>query len=99
MAVDGTYNIEMETPRGPQTGKLILKTSGNSLSGSYTSQRGEQAFTNGKVTGDEVEWSISVTTPMGEMKMDYKGKVTGDDISGTVQRGAMGSGPFKGKRT
>ena len=98
MAVDGTYKIEMSTPRGTQTGTLALKSDGSSLSGSYTTERGAQSFTGGNVTGDEVAWSTTVTGPMGQMKLDYKAKVTGDEISGQVQFGSFGSGTFKGKR-
>ncbi len=97
MAIDGIYNIEFTTPRGKQSGKVKLKTDGNSLSGTYTTERGEQPLTDGKVTGDEVEWSITVSTPAGQMKNSYKGKVSGDELSGQVQ-GGFGTVTFTGKR-
>jgi hypothetical protein len=99
MAVDGTYNIEVQTPMGNQPGKLTLTTDGNSLSGSFnTSMAGEQAFSGGTVTGDEATWSISVSGPMGQMKLDFKVKVDGDNISGQVQLGSFGTGNITGKR-
>ena len=99
MAVDGTYDIEMETPMGNRPGKVTLKTDGASLSGTYsTGQMGEQSFSGGTVSGDDVAWSISVSGGMGQMQLDFKGTVSGDDISGTVQLGSYGSATFKGKR-
>ncbi len=98
MAVDGTYNIELESPMGKRTGKLMLKTEGNTLSGSYTGERGEQTFEGGTVDGDNVAWTIQVSGPMGQIQLDFKGTVSGDEISGQVQLGAYGSATFKGKR-
>lgn len=98
MAVDGTYNIQLNTPMGTQTGKLTLKSDGNSLSGSVVSEMGEQAFRGGTVTGDEFAWSMQVSSPMGDMKVDFKGSVNADEISGQVQLGSFGSADFKGTR-
>jgi hypothetical protein len=35
---------------------------------------------------------------MGQMKLDFKGTVSGDEISGEVQLGSFGSANFKGPR-
>ncbi len=98
MAVDGSYNIEVDTPMGKRSGKLTLKTKGKELSGSYATQEGEQSFTGGTVSGNDFAFSTEVTTPMGKIQLDFKGKVTGDEVSGQVQAGAFGSSPFTGKR-
>ena len=98
MAVDGTYNIEMETPMGKRPGKLTLKADGNSLSGNYGTEQGEQSFTDGTVDGDNVAWSATVSGPMGQMKLDFKGTVSGNEISGQVQLGSFGSATFKGTK-
>jgi hypothetical protein len=98
MAVDGIYNTEVATPMGKQTGKLTLKSSGNVLSGSLASSQGSVNFDGGKVDGNNVEFSVSISGPMGQMKLDYSGKVEGDNISGTVKLGQFGTAPFTGKR-
>ena len=99
MAVDGTYNIEISTQMGKRSGKLTLKTDGNALSGSYAGEQGEQAFDGGTVSGDEFAWTMQVSGPMGQMKLDFKGAVSGDQISGQVQLGSFGSAAFSGTRT
>lgn len=98
MAVDGTYNIEVDSPMGKRSGKLILKVDGGSVSGSYTTEMGEQSFQDGTVSGDDFAFSATMSSPMGEIKLDFKGTVSGDDISGEVQAGSFGTSPFKGTR-
>jgi len=98
MAVDGTYNIEINTPMGNQNAKLTLKADGDSLSGGLSGQQGDQSFDGGTVSGDEATWTIQVSGPMGQMKLDFKATVSGDEISGQVQLGSFGSADFKGTR-
>lgn len=98
MAVDGTYNIEQDTPMGKRAGKLTLKTDGGSLSGTFASEEGENAIADGTVSGEEVAFSVEVTTPMGKIALGFTGTVSGDDISGQVKAGDFGSFPYKGTR-
>jgi len=98
MAVDGTYNLELDTPMGKRTSKLTLKTDGDSLSGTHSDEMGEQSFTDGTVSGDDFTFSTKVSSPMGEFQLSFKGTVSGDAISGEVQAGQFGSFPFKGTR-
>ncbi len=98
MAVDGIYDVEVSTPMGKRASKLTLKSSGNVLSGTVSSDLGTVNFDGGKVDGDSVSWSVNVSGPMGQMKLDYSGKVEGDNISGTIQLGQFGTATFAGKR-
>ncbi len=98
MAIDGIYDIVIETPMGNQSAKLTLKTDGGTLSGLVESQMGALEFSGGTVSGEDVTWEMKINSPMGEMDLEYKGKVTGDDIAGEVKAGNFGSSPFKGKR-
>jgi hypothetical protein len=98
MSVDGTYNIEVDTPMGKMESKLTLKSAGTKLSGSMESSFGTTSFTGGTVKGGDATWIMEVDSPMGKMKLDYKAKVVGSDISGEVKAGDFGSSPFKGKR-
>ena len=98
MAVDGTYNIEIDTPMGKQESKLTLKTDGDALSGTMESPMGTIEFSGGKVSGDDISWEMEISGPMGSMNLEYNLKVSGDDISGEVKAGSFGSSPLKGKR-
>jgi hypothetical protein len=98
MAVDGTYNVEIDTPMGKQESKLILKTEGDTVGGSMDSPMGTMEFSGGRVSGDEVSWEMEISSPMGKINLEYNLKVSGDDISGQVKAGNFGSSPLQGKR-
>jgi hypothetical protein len=97
MAIDGTYKIEIETPIGKQESTVVLKTDGDKLSGTAESMMGKNDFT-GTVKGDEIAFDLNITSPMGDMKLQFHGKVTGNDIAGDIKMGDFGSSPFKGKK-
>jgi hypothetical protein len=99
MAVDGTYNIQFNSPGGKQTGKLTLAAADGSLGGTCVIGNATMPLSDGKVSGDDVEFSYVQSTPVGKMKLVFKGKVVGDEISGLVKLGGpFGSSPFSGKR-
>jgi hypothetical protein len=98
MAVDGKWNITMNTPMGSRDTTVEFKTDGAALAGSWVGMAGPQDFSGGKVDGDNVEWKVDMNGPMGAMTLAFKGKVEGDNLSGDVQFGSFGSGTFSGKR-
>jgi hypothetical protein len=98
MAVDGTYNIVIDTPMGKQEAKLTLKAAGNKLSGTMEISFGKSDFTGGTVKGNDISFNMDISTPMGQLNLEYTGKVTGSDISGQVKAGDFGSSPFQGKK-
>ena len=98
MAINGTYNVTIDTPMGAQTGSLALKCEGNALSGTYQTPRGTQNFT-GTAEGENAKWSITVPSPMGgQITLSFDCKVTDTDLSGSVQLGQFGTAPIKGKK-
>lgn len=98
MAVDGTYNTEMSTPMGKQTGTCILKSAGSVLTGTYKTPRGDQNFT-GTVEGDACKWQMNIPSPMGgQMTLTFNVKVTGAGMEGSVQLGQFGNAPLKGTK-
>ncbi len=99
MAVDGTYKVDINSPMGAQSATLTLKTDGSSLSGSSAGAQGTQDFDGGTVDGNDFAFSMNLSGPMGQIQLDFKGTVDGDDICGNVQLGSFGSASFKGSRT
>ncbi len=98
MAVDGTWNITMNTPMGSRDVTLKLDTSGGSLAGQVETGQGSQAITNASADGDSAKWDVEMNGPMGALTLSYEGQVEGDAIKGTVQFGGFGSGEFSGSR-
>jgi len=97
MAVDGKWEITINSPMGAQKAALDLKNEGGALTGTQTAQGSSQALANGKVDGDNLSWSANITSPM-PMTLEFTGKVEGDKLSGSVKAGAFGSFPFSGGR-
>jgi hypothetical protein len=97
MAVDGNWNITMSTPMGDRSATLKLKNSGGTLTGTQAAEGNSTDIFDGKVSGDDVSWKVSITNPM-PLTLDFTGKIAGDSISGEMGIGPMGSFPFTGKR-
>jgi hypothetical protein len=97
MAVDGKWEIVINSPMGAQKATLDLATSGASLTGTQTASQGSGPLENGKVDGNAVSWSAKITSPM-PLTLDFSGAVEGDKMSGSVKAGAFGSFPFTGNR-
>ena len=98
MAVDGKWEIVINSPMGAQKAALDITTSGNSLTGTQTAQQGSGPLENGKVDGDSVSWSAKITNPL-PLTLDFTGTVEGDKLSGSVKAGSFGSFPFTGNRS
>ena len=97
MSVDGTWNLVVKSPMGDQPSTLTLKADGATLTGTASAQGNTNDIANGKVDGDNVSWSNSITTPF-PMKLDFTGKLDGDTLNGSVKAGSFGSFPFTGVR-
>jgi len=97
MAVDGTYDISMQTPVGAQPGKIVLKVEGDAVVGTMQNQMGTEPIQNGEVNDDEFQFLVEAKTPMGPIKMTVKGKVEGDELTGQAIS-PFGPAPIKGKK-
>ena len=94
--IDGKWTAQTEGRNGPRTETLILKSSGNSLTGTMQGGRGGPAeISNGTIDGDNV--SFSVVREFGENKISqqYKGTISGGDLKLTVSGGRAGRGPVE----
>ncbi|HWI22316.1 MAG TPA: hypothetical protein VNT22_06840 [Baekduia sp.] len=96
-SADGTWNVQMNTPMGEQTVVLTLVTDGAALSGKADTPFGLQEFDGGSVDGDELAWSVDVTSPL-PMTVNFSAKVAGDSIDGIVDAGSFGKFPYAGTR-
>ena len=98
MAIDGKWEITINSPMGAQKAQLDVKADGATLTGTQTAQGNTQALANGKVDGSKLSWSANITNPM-PMTLEFSGAVDGEKISGSVKAGAFGSFPFSGAKT
>ncbi len=83
--ISGTWKATAEGPNGSMERTFVFKQDGAKLTGKTTSSMmGESVISDGKVTGDDVSFSIKVNFGGEDMNLAYKGKVSGDTIKFTV---------------
>jgi hypothetical protein len=97
MAVDGSWNISIETPIGTRQATLTVAAAGSELTGTQAADGNSTSITDGKVDGDKVSWKVAITNPM-PMTLEFSCTVNGDKISGNANAGAFGALPFTGSR-
>jgi hypothetical protein len=97
MAVDGNWNLTMTTPMGERQATLNVTAAGNTLTGTQGAEGNTAEIFDGVVNGDNVSWKVSITNPM-PLTLEFTGTVSGNNISGEMGIGPMGSFPFTGAR-
>lgn len=99
MAIDGTWDLKLQTPMGERPVTVRLDSTDGALGGSMASTTGETPILPGGITdGTTATWSVMFSGAMGEMKLDFEGALDGDALSGTVQFGGFGTGTFEGAK-
>jgi len=88
--VSGTWKAAIETPNGSFETTFKFKVDGNKLTGSVNNQfGGEQQISEGKVDGDNVTFVVSGSFNGNDFKLNYKGKLAGDELKLTVEISGM----------
>lgn len=95
--VNGTWNIEVNTPMGKQNAELVVDGDGEAFTGSITITQGSSPINDGRVDGNKLTWSVKITQPM-PMTLEFAVEVNGDEMSGFVKLGMFGSSAVKGAR-
>ena len=80
-----------------------FKVEADKLTGTVSGRQGDTAFTDGKLNGDEISFTVTVNAQGNEIKFHYKGKIAGDEIKFTrTVEGGTGDRPpqeFTAKRS
>ena len=75
-----------------------LKQTGDKVTGTISSQRGDQEISEGKVAGDAISFVTVMSFGGNEMKMVYKGTIAGNEIKFTrSMEGGPGGGGGGGR--
>ncbi len=97
MALEGTWNLTMNSPMGARPVTANFTTTGDAIGGEFTGAQGSAPVA-GTASGNDVNFAATVAGPMGQMELKFTGTLDGDAISGNVQFGAFGSGTFTGNK-
>jgi hypothetical protein len=84
--ISGTWKGTAETAMGKVERTFVFKVDGNKLTGETTSDVfGKSTIADGKIDGDAISFTITISYQGNEVKARYKGKVAGDEIKLTVE--------------
>jgi hypothetical protein len=81
--VTGTWTASFDTQVGVQNYTYTFKADGTKLTGTAKSQNGETQIQEGSVKGDEISFVENLNFQGMELRIEYKGKLSGDEIKFT----------------
>ena len=100
--VTGKWRAEFDSQIGPQKYTFDLKAEGEKLTGKAyferMGQKGEAELKEGKVSGNEVFFVETANVNGTDLRIEYKGKVTPDEITFTRKVGDLASYQIVAKR-
>lgn len=86
--VAGKWKGEWQSPNGVRESTFEFKVDGEKLTGTVTGARGGPAeITDGKISGDNISFVVVRKFQEREMKQQYKGVVSGNEIKFNVSAG------------
>ena len=82
--IDGKWRAEFESQIGQQKYTFDLKADGEKLTGKASferqNQKGEAELKDGKIAKDEVSFVETLKFQDQEIRIEYKGKIVGDEL-------------------
>jgi len=93
VSLEGTWNVVVKGPTGPQPAVLVLEKKGDTYTGAQTGDGSTSQIEDFKFDGKEIYWVNRITKPM-KLKVEFKGEVVGNTMTGKTKAGFLGSYPF-----
>jgi hypothetical protein len=91
--ISGNWKATAEGPNGALERTFTFKQDGNKVTGETTSSfTGKSTITDGKVEGDAVTFTIAAKINDQDVKLNYKGKISGSEIKFTSEMAGGGGG-------
>lgn len=95
--VSGTYAIVIQVPGQSISGTLSITQAGSSLTGTMTTDLGTTDLKEGKIGPDGFSFTGTVTVGAETTDFTVRGRITGNELSGTVES-HMGTFPITGTK-
>jgi hypothetical protein len=100
--VNGKWTAQVPGRQGnAQETTFTFKVEGDKLTGTMSGRQGDTPIADGKISGDEISFSVTRERQGATIKQLFKGKVAGDEIKFTrTTEGGQGNQPveFTAKR-
>ncbi len=100
--ISGKWTTVISTGIGAMNYTFDFKVDGEKLTGkalmSMGNESSESALTEGSVKGNEISFVETLKIQGQELRCEYKGQISGDEIRGSRQVGSYGTEEFVAKR-
>jgi hypothetical protein len=94
----GKWNATFDTMIGQQKYTYEFKLEGDKLTGKATSQNGSSEIQDGKVAGDVITFVENINFQGNDIRIEYTGKISGDEIKFTRKVGEFATEELVAKR-
>ena len=97
--VNGDWELTVQSQRGPIVWSVNFAQNGEKLAVTMVGPKGKEFKGEGTIKGDEIQWSITRTSPQGDqITVVYKGKVEGVTMSGQADMGGRATVDWSAKK-
>jgi|WetSurMetagenome_2_1015567.scaffolds.fasta_scaffold1025645_1 hypothetical protein len=96
--VSGVWLVTMQSPQGEMTQEATFTQDKEALKVSMTSPMGTDMKGEGTIKGQELQWTLTISTPNGDFALGFKAKLDGETMTGEVQMGDFGNSTFTAKK-
>src|SRR3954469_2753557 len=97
--ITGDWDVTVTSPQGTNTTPVTFKQDGDKVSGEFKSPQGTLPFDGGKVTGNDLTFTFTITTQGMQLPITLTGKVEGATIAGKADFGGFAEGDWTAKRS
>lgn len=97
MSIAGTWKLTVNTPMGTQNPTMTITEEGDGYKGSMDGPMGLADVEQITVDSANISFQVESDSPMGKIRMNFKGEMDGDSMSGEVAT-PMGPLKFSGER-
>ncbi len=95
--VTGVWDSSVESPQGPMPLVTTLKQDGDKVTGTQSTPMGEIPL-EGKVSGNDLTFTIKIDMQGQEAIITFTAKVEGDSMAGTYDFAGMGGAGWTAKK-
>ncbi len=96
--ITGKWSAEFDTQIGSQKYTYEFKVDAGKLTGTATGPQGSVAIVEGKLNGDDVSFVENMTYQGMEIRIEYSGKIAGDELKLTRKVGEFATEELVAKR-
>jgi hypothetical protein len=91
--VSGQWQAQIPGRNGTVDTTFTFKTAGEQLTGTMENQWGERPISSGKISGDDLSFTVEIEFNGNRMTFLYKGKLAGSEIKFNRERKGGDLGP------